>query len=175
MLIKIRKTLNKDLDKVLAIFRSARKYMRDNNNFSQWSETYPDKTDILNDICQGVSFVGENENEEIVMTFAFILGDDPTYKTIEDGDWLNNEPYGTIHRIASNGKTRGIMRQTCEYCFDFTNNIRIDTHRDNRPMLKALKDLDFKRCGIIICRDGTPRIAFQKTQPTIKNFSNLTS
>ena len=32
--------------------------------------------------------------------FAFILGEDPTYGVIEDGQWLSGDPYGTIHRIA---------------------------------------------------------------------------
>ncbi len=40
------------------------------------------------------------------VSFAFILGEDPTYQQI-DGAWLNDQPYGTIHRIAGNGKIKG--------------------------------------------------------------------
>ena len=162
MAVKVRKSREEDLPEILKIFSSAIKYMRLNGNFSQWSDTYPGATHILQDISQGVSYVGVNESGNIVMTFAFILGDDPTYKEIRDGEWLNDSPYGTIHRIASNGEERGMLKTACEYCFNFTDNIRIDTHEDNIPMQKALKDLDFIFCGEISCRDGSPRLAFQK-------------
>jgi hypothetical protein len=33
-----------------------------------------------------------------------MIGKDPTYAVIENGNWLNDEPYGVIHRIASNGR-----------------------------------------------------------------------
>ena len=98
------------------------------------------------------------------MTFAFITGEDPTYKIIREGEWLNDEFYGTIHRIASNGKQRGILKTACDFCFQLVDNIRIDTHKDNLPMLKALKETGFTQCGVINCRDGSPRIAFQKTK-----------
>ena len=159
--IKIRRSTIADIDNIISIFDSAKKYMRANNNVSQWSDGYPDEETIRTDIENGNSYVGENYDGELVLTFAFIKGEDPTYRVIK-GKWLNDNPYGTIHRIASNGKTRGVLRRSCEYCFKEVENIRIDTHQDNRPMLQALKNLGFQRCGEIICRDGTARIAFQK-------------
>ena len=159
--IIIRKSRIDDIDQIISIFDSARIYMRANNNLTQWTDGYPAADDIKRDISMGYSYVGENKNGELVFTFAFIKGEDPTYKIIK-GSWLNNEPYGTIHRIASNGKVGGVLRLSCNYCFKEVNNIRIDTHKDNRPMLKALNDLGFQKCGEIICRDGSPRIAFQK-------------
>ena len=146
---------------MLEIFAKAKAFMRANNNSSQWADGYPDKEDILKDIKGGYSYVGEDETGELVMTFAFIEGEDPTYKEIE-GQWLNDEYYGTIHRIASNGKVRGVLKQACDFCFRKVDNLRIDTHKANTPMLNALQNLGFQRCGIIICRDGTPREAFQK-------------
>lgn len=167
----IRKSKIKDLDNIHSIFESARQYMRANNNMNQWSNGYPNSEDIKKDIGCGNSYVGENKNGELFFTFAFIKGEDPTYKMIKDGNWLNDDPYGTIHRIASNGKVSGVLKMSCEYCFNEVDNIRIDTHRDNKPMLKALNNLGFQKCGEIICRDGTPRIAFQK----IKNIINQTN
>ena len=160
--MKIRKSVESDIDFIIDIFRIARKYMRANNNYSQWSDEYPGRADIIRDIEEGNGYVGIDEDGEIIMTFAFILGQDQTYNLIENGNWLNERPYGTIHRIASNGKQGGVLKKACEYGFLFTDNIRIDTHKDNKPMLQALKNLDFKECGIIYCRDGSPRIAFQK-------------
>lgn len=43
------------------------------------------------------------------------LGEDESYRVIEDGAWHLDQPYGTIHRLASNGKARGVSRA----CFDF--------------------------------------------------------
>ena len=40
-------------------------------------------------------------------------------------------------------------------------NIRIDTHYDNKIMQKLIERNDFKRCGRIYVADGTPRIAYQ--------------
>lgn len=158
----IRKSISKDIIKIMAVFDSARQYMRLNNNASQWSDEYPGENDILKDIEQGNSYVGIDSEGEIFMTFAFIKGIDQTYLKIYDGQWLNEKPYGTIHRIASNGKIPEVLKKACDYCFKQTANIRVDTHEDNSPMLKALNKLGFQKCGVIICRDGTPRIAFQK-------------
>lgn len=151
-----------DMDDIISIYDSARRYMRANDNMFQWVNGYPNEENIKNDIEKGNSFVGENNKRQLVLTFAFIKGEDPTYKIIRDGKWLNDEPYGTIHRIASNGKVRGVLEITCEYCFSEVENIRIDTHKDNKPMLNALNNLGFQKCGEIICNDGTPRLAFQK-------------
>ena len=160
--INIKKSTIEDIGDILRIFEVARRYMRLNNNPNQWNDNYPGESDILNDISKGVSYIGIDSEGNTVMTFAFIEGEDPTYNNIYGGDWLNDEEYSTIHRIASNGKVGGVLKAACDYCFSQTGNIRIDTHKDNYPMLRALKNLGFVRCGIIKCRDGSPRIAFQK-------------
>ena len=160
--IRIRKSTIEDIPNILLIFESAREFMRLNNNRTQWNGNYPSESDVLKDISKGNSYVGIDPEGEIIMTFAFIKGEDPTYKTIYEGSWLNNEEYGTIHRIASNGKVRGVLEAACQFCSKKVQNLRIDTHEDNLPMLRALDNLGFVRCGIINCRDGSPRIAFQK-------------
>lgn len=162
VVVRIRKSKIEDLPIILKIFYSARTYMRLNNNLNQWSKSYPGEQDILNDISKAQSYVGINSDGLPVMTFAFIKGEDPTYKIIYEGKWLNDSPYGTIHRIASNGEAAGVLKSACDYCFNEVDNIRIDTHKNNFPMLKALKNVGFVKCGIINCRDGSPRIAFQK-------------
>ena len=96
------------------------------------------------------------------MVFSFILGEDPTYKVIENGQWLNDKPYGTIHRIASNGIRRRMLKACVDYCKEIIDNIRIDTHADNSPMQNALHRLKFSLCGIIYTSDGSHRLAFQK-------------
>ena len=70
--------------------------------------------------------------------------------------------YGTIHRIAGNGKGRGLLKACVEYCSQFVPNLRIDTHNDNIVMQNDVAKNGFTKCGTIYVEDGTPRIAYQK-------------
>ena len=160
--VMIRAGAAADIAAVLGVYEASRRYMRATGNLTQWNDGYPSRSDVEADIAAGNLYVGEFEGE-IVMAFAFIVGDDPTYRIIEQGRWLNDRPYGTIHRLGSNGRCGGMLAACVEYCFGRVDNLRLDTHADNRPMLTAAERLGFIRCGIIYCRDGSPRIAFQKT------------
>ena len=136
--------------------------MRRNGNPHQWEDGYPSEELIRQEISQGNSFVCEDFSGEITATFCFSVGEDPTYARIE-GQWLNNAPYGVIHRLASDGKVKGIARLCIGWCFERHPNLRADTHRDNLIMQKALEANGFRKCGIIYTRES-PRIAYQKIQ-----------
>ncbi len=134
--------------------------MRASGNRSQWAGAYPAREDIERDIATGNLYAGEDDSGTVVMVFAFIEGTDPTYADI-DGAWLNDHPYGTIHRIASSGAVGRCLERAVEFGLKHSDNIRIDTPIDNAPMLNALRRAGFVRCGVITCADGTPREAFQ--------------
>lgn len=151
-----------DLPLVMEIYDYARAFMRANGNVTQWVNGYPSEELIRQEIQDGHSFVCTDGDGEIVGTFCFILGDDPTYRQIYDGAWLNDEPYGVIHRMGTNGKRKGIAEACLDWSFQHSDNIRVDTHRDNLVMQHILEKNGFKRCGIIYVRDGTERIAYQK-------------
>lgn len=161
-MIRIRKGKLDDLDDIMSCYDAARQYMRQNGNHKQWTNGYPSRDLIIEDINNDINYVGIDKTGIIVMAFAFIIGEDPTYTIIENGKWLNDLPYGTIHRLGSTGKHHGILRTCVKYCLSLINNIRLDTHADNTIMQNAVNKLGFTRCGIIYCRDSTPRIAFQK-------------
>ncbi len=160
--ISIRKSIPADLEKIMPVYESAKSYMRREGNMSQWTGGYPSEEVILKDMAAGNHYIMENGYGEVAGVFTFIIGEDPTYKTIEGGEWLDDSPYGTIHRIASTGKTSGLLGKCVEFCFRLIPNIRIDTHKDNRSMLNAITNLRFERCGVIYLADGSPRVAFQK-------------
>ena len=103
-MMEIRSTEIKDLPLVMEIYDYARAFMRATGNTTQWIDGYPSEVLIRQEIEDGHSFVCIDEQGEILGTFCFILGDDPTYQQIYEGTWLNNEPYGVIHRLATNGK-----------------------------------------------------------------------
>lgn len=157
----IRLTESRDLDRIDEIFAAAKRFMRLSGNICQWSGSYPDCDAVLADMEHGVSYVMEDERGTVVATFAFIPGEEPTYREI-NGAWLDSFPYCTIHRIASDGSGRGVLKRCLDWCFSRCVNIRIDTHADNHKMRKGLMDYGFTECGIIRLTDGSDRIAFQK-------------
>lgn len=151
------------IEEILGIYDKAKCFMRKNNNHLQWINGYPSYDVVLDDIKNQNLYVILNNNE-IVGVFAFIIGADPSYSYIE-GKWLNDELYGTIHRIASNFKIKGILETAVDYCFTKVSNLRIDTHEVNIPMQSAISKLGFTKCGIIyLVSDNTPRIAYQKVR-----------
>ena len=162
----IRKGSPEDVEAVMEIYDSARNFMRKNGNLTQWINGYPSRELVLKDIREGNNYVCADKNNKIVMTFAFILGNDPTYDVIEGRGWLNDLPYGTIHRIGSNGEYGGMLRRCIGFCLSKVDNLRLDTHADNLPMQTATERLGFKKCGVIICQDGTPRIAYHLCKTT---------
>ncbi|MCQ2235816.1 MAG: GNAT family N-acetyltransferase [Bacteroidales bacterium] len=162
----IRPTDVSELPVLAQIFESARQYMRSTGNPTQWGSSRPSLDKVKNDIHLGHSYVCINNNGEIVATFAFIKGEDPTYKDI-DGKWLSDAPYGTIHRMASNGIQHGIAQEIFSWCKNQQIDIRIDTHAQNATMLHVIQKAGFIHCGTIIVDDGTPREAFQWQSPQI--------
>ena len=144
------------------IYDYARDQMKKNGNPSQWGDSHPSEAVVLADIRNSQSYVIE-ENGKICGTFAFIIGDDPTYRVLEHGRWLNEAPYGTIHRLAGNGSVKGIFAACLAWCLSRIPNIRIDTHQDNLTMQHLLEKNGFIKCGIIYTEDNSPRLAYQKS------------
>ncbi len=161
----IKAATSKDLETVLALIRCGREKMIASGNLHQWTDGHPSKAQIKKDIETNCSFLMYSQEGSLpIATFAFILGNDPTYRCIDGGAWINDAPYGTIHRVASAPGTKGIMERIVAYCFCLTDNIRIDTHRDNIPMQRALLRLGFRYCGIIYLEHGDERLAYQKVR-----------
>ena len=161
-MIKIRKTTISDLDRVMEIYDIARDFMRENGNPTQWGDGYPVRALIEEDITRGESYVMV-EDDEIHGVFMFMQRVEPTYATLENGSWLDDEPYGTIHRIARDGTHKLIFDKCVEFCEMITANLRVDTHNDTYPMQKAIERNGFTKCGTIyMLHDGTPRIAYHR-------------
>lgn len=160
-MIEIRKAEEKDIPSILEIYKEAKKYMREHGNPNQWSSSYPSECDILFDIAKGLLYKIVEE-EKPVAVFFFTLNEETAYRKI-DGAWSKDEYYGTLHRIASNGTKKGILREVVDFALRFVPYIRIDTHRDNKTMQNALLSYGFKECGkVYYLRDGekAERIAF---------------
>ena len=147
-----------DLDRLLEIYEIAKAYMRKNGNTKQWNGAYPDRETLREDIANERLYVYK-VNGEVHGVFVLLMEEESTYRYIEGGQWLNEEPYGTIHRIAGDG-SGGVLAAAVAFGKTKIDHIRIDTHHDNKIMQRAIANQGFCRSGIIYLEDGSPRIAY---------------
>ncbi len=159
----IRRATAEDMDVILAIYDSARSFMREVGNASQWTGGYPSREMISANIEKGALYLCV-EDGALLGVFYYAVEDDPTYRSIYGGEWQNDLPYAVIHRIAVSpeARGRGVAGFIFDACYQKHPNIRIDTHRDNIPMQRALAKSGFKPCGIIYLLNGEQRIAYQR-------------
>ena len=156
----IEKATLSQLPQIMAVYANARQFMAQNGNPDQWGTAYPSEAMIRQDIQNGKCYVNL-EGDRIRAVFYFAVEEDPTYGYIE-GAWLNDAPYGVIHRIAVGESGKGVAAECIRFAFDRCGNLRIDTHEKNIPMQRCLAKNGFTRCGIIYLENGDPRIAYQK-------------
>ncbi|MBR3491842.1 MAG: GNAT family N-acetyltransferase [Bacteroidales bacterium] len=158
----IRKSTLADQSTILNLRDQAREIMRSYGNTFQWPDGYPRDDMFKKDIEVGGSHVMLDKEGRIVGTFALLPSPEVTYNKIYNGQWLDDEPYFVIHRIASTPESHGILDTLLDYCESQVNNIRIDTHGANIIMRKGLEKHGYQYCGIIYLLDGNERLAFQK-------------
>lgn len=162
--MEIRQAELQDIPALMEILDIARRFMACTGNPNQWVGGYPSREVILEDIRQGRSYACE-EKGDMVGTFCFLQGIEPNYLRIYDGAWLNDAPYGVIHRLAASGTVKGVAARCIGWCAGRCSDLRADTHRDNVIMQHILEKNGFMKCGTIVVENGTPRIAYQKVSP----------
>lgn len=164
--MEIRKSTEKDFNRMMEIYAYARDFMVKHGNPSQWGPTnWPPEDLVHRDIAEGKSFVCISD-DQIVGTFFFICGKDiePTYAAIEEGAWIDDSPYGVIHRLAGDGSVKGIGAFCIDWAFQQCGHLRVDTHGDNKVMQNLLQGQGFVHCGTIyVEEDDYPRLAYEKT------------
>lgn len=156
----VRNAVMEDIEQIMEVYRVAKEYMVASGNPNQWINGYPTREIIEKDITRKQFYVCE-ENGQIHGAFMFFIGEEPTYHVIEHGAWKNDEPYGTIHRLGSDGKCKGIFKTCLIFCKKKHENLRADTHCDNKTMQYLLEKYGFEKCGIVYMKDKSLRIAYQ--------------
>ncbi len=175
--LTVRLATEADLDELLRVFAAARLFMRENGNPTQWGTDRPTREDVLGNVRGRCCYAVERDGR-IRGTFALKFGPDPMYASIEGGEWLSDEPYMTIHSLASDGTARGVAGAAFRFAEarpsrflsgqtdtpdEPVRSLRIDTHRNNRKMQEIIRANGFAYCGIVhMVTDGTERLAFQK-------------
>lgn len=150
-----------DLPAIMSLLEMGRHTMRQNGNTFQWNG-YPTEEQILNDIANGNSYLICHGCKPVA-TFAMIIGEEPTYKQIFNGRWLDDTlPYATIHRLAGNPHYKGLGKICFDWVWQNIHNIRFDTHRRNHILRHIAETNGFSYCGIIYLANGDERLAFQR-------------
>jgi len=161
----VRQTVYADIEQCMNLYDAARKIMRASGNMKQWTNGYPSREVLEEDILNGNSYVICDSEEKIIGTFACIVGEDPTYGYIEGGEWLKPTlPYATLHRLASTPERHNIAKTSFDFAFTLAPSLRADTHADNHIMQHILEGYGFSKRGIIYLKNGDPRIAYQVIQ-----------
>lgn len=156
----IRKAEKTDLEAILKVYRAAKAYMVKSGNPTQWEEGYPGCV-LDQDLEKGQLYVLCGEDGTVHAAFVLALGEEPTYAVIEEGSWTSSAPYGTIHRLGSDGAIKGVFTQCLDFCKAISPYIRADTHQDNKTMQHLFEKHGFTRRGVIHVYDGSPRIAYE--------------
>lgn len=159
--MEIRKALSEEIPEIMKIYERARGFMAEHGNSTQWVNGYPSEELVTEDCTNGELYVCVDKGQ-LAGVFMFTTRPDFTYREIFQGKWLNEKPYGTMHRMASSGIKKGVSSFCLEWCFEKCGNVRGDTHEDNYVMQNVFEKNGFKRCGIIYVADQTPRIAYQR-------------
>lgn len=161
--MQIRKARWDEIDSIMGMYETGRQFMREHGNQMQWTGGYPQREVVEADYNAGNLYLCEEEGKPVAV-FMYQKGEDPNYARIEQGEWLNEKPYGVIHRIVSLGTVKGAASFCVNWGFEACKNLKIDTHETNFPMQNMLKKNGFSPCGIVYMEDGSPRIAFQKAE-----------
>lgn len=166
--MEFRKTVENDINNIMNIINQAQAYFKE-QGIDQWQNNYPNVETIKNDIASENSYVLLKDNN-IVATSAVSFDGEKTYDSIYEGEWITNNKYAVIHRIAVDNTYKGlglssqIIKNVEELCINKdVHSIKVDTHEENISMQKLLKKNQFQYCGIIYLEDGNKRIAFEKT------------
>ena len=130
----IRHSKEEDLPRMMEIYAYARDFMAEHGNPNQWGPTnWPPEDLIRADIAAGNSYVCVCK-DRVAGAFFFQQGRDiePTYRTIEDGGWLDDGPYGVVHRLAGDGSVKGIGSACLEWAFGQCGHLRIESAEKER-------------------------------------------
>ena len=158
-----------DSDKALEIILDAKAYLKAQGS-KQWNldDGYPSINDILKDIESEQLYL-YIENNEVLGVMSIVLKPDENYKEI-DGEWLTNDTYASIHRIATKTHNKRLGVKMLLAAEDILKekgiySIKIDTHKINIPMTKTILKCGYTYCGVIKlkrCTEDNLRDAYEK-------------
>lgn len=164
-MVEISKAHNTDMSEVLKIYDDARIEMKD-SGINQWQKTGPGWESFLTDLANEKLYVA-TVGDKTVGVFT-LEGEDENYNKVYFGNWIWDEKYFSIHRFAlakeflNKGYGKLIFDEIFKLVKDEVNLLRIDTHIENFKMRKLIEGTGFEFRGIVIIKDGTERLCYEK-------------
>lgn len=145
-----------ETDRIMQIIRQAQARMHAAGS-RQWQDGYPAPGHISADIGRNRGYVlckpGVEGPLSVIAYGAVVFDGEPAYDAI-DGQWLTDEPYVLVHRIAvaDGERGRGVAAEFL-HCVETlaqergVKAFRIDTNFDNQTMLRLLERTGFTYSG----------------------------
>ncbi len=165
------RTMNRaDLPQVMEIIAQAQRGLR-LQGIDQWQDGYPDVPTLEADIQAHNAWVAE-EAGQVAGCVVISFDGEPNYDSMVEGCWKEEGAYAVIHRIAVCERWKGqgvagqMLRLAEKLCAQRqVEIIRVDTHRDNRPMRRLLEKNGYHYRGVIrLSRDQSLRVAYEKNR-----------
>lgn len=164
-MVEIRKAKNTDMYEVLKIYDDARMEMKA-SGINQWQKSGPGRESFLTDLANERLYVA-TVGKKIACVFT-LEGEDENYNKVYLGNWIWDEKYFSIHRFAvakefsNKGYGKMVLDEIFKLAKDEVNLLRIDTHIENFKMRKLIEERGFEFRGIVIIKDGTERLCYEK-------------
>ncbi len=144
-----------DIPRILEIVQDARESLA-RYHVDQWQGPYPGAERFEEDIRLQQCFMLESAGERFGF-FVLSTLPEPDYDRITDGKWSADMPYCVLHRAAVAKEFRGSgAAQALIRCCEAQARvyglkcIRVDTHRQNKPMQNLLRESGFRYRGNIL-------------------------
>ncbi len=154
-----------DVNTAVKIIDMAKQHLKE-QGIDQWQNGYPDYECIKNDARNNTGFFAI-EDDTIYGYLCIDFSGEPAYDNLA-GEWLSDEKYVVVHRLAMADEARGknlsskILKLVEELALQKgVNYIRVDTDEDNLKMQHLLKKNNFVYRGTIWF-DNSEKIAFDK-------------
>lgn len=155
---KIEKADPGDLPELLSIFEQAKLFMRRTGNPDQWNDDYPTREVILSDILAGELYKVTEDGTAHAVFMASDRGD--AWYDENPESFSGGEGYWVIHRVASDGKIKGVLALALDFVRPMAKAIRMDTYIDNHVMQHALLRNGMVETGRLSSPDGRVYLAF---------------
>lgn len=152
----VRKGEFKDLLGIISVIDDAKELFRLNSS-NQWQDTdgYPNDKAFIKDFAENEVLVC-TDGELIIGVLVVSFQAEECYKNIVQGEWLNNNPYAVIHRLAVKKEYyhKGVAKQLldkAEYLIlkKGIYDIKVDTHEQNIAVQHLLESFDYIYTGVI--------------------------
>ena len=165
MNLQFRKATLQEIPQIWEILQKAIQRRKEDGS-NQWQDGYPNPEVIKADIEKEAGFA-LIEGENLVGYCAVLINDEPAYAGIE-GNWLTNEDFVIVHRIAiaQDYLGKGLAKEMMKFVEEFAiknsiYSVKADTNFDNLAMMKSFEKAGYVYCGEVFFR-GSARRAYEK-------------